>query len=321
MTQEDKRKEKKGLRRALLTMLGGLMAAPGVPGAEVAPAAPATPDDKAARKAMKAQKAAQKGKAKDGDEGQEPQASVVYKTVGSTRLSLFLYRPATAVTGAAPPCIVFFHGGGYHSGSADRKFRQIGPALARFGVLAISAQYRLLEDGNSVPKEAIEDGRSAMRYVRSHAQTLGCDPQRLAAAGASAGGHLAFMTALKSPFDDPADDLKVSPKPQALILFNAPYNLEHYKSAQALALSPYHLADRDLPPTLALHGTLDKTVPYEQATQFKQKAASLGVKEFTLMTYEGRGHSFFMPGKGDGGDFHTAMEQVGAFLKRLGWSA
>ena len=314
MTQEENRKQKKGLRRALLTMLGGLVAAPAVPGAEAGATAA---DDKAARKAMKAQKA----KAKGENAGEDAQESMVYKTVGGTKLSLFVYRPAAKSPGAQLPCIVFFHGGGYHSGSADRKFRQIGPALASFGVVAISVQYRLLDEGGAVPKEAIEDGRSAMRFVRSHAGMLGCDPQRLAAAGASAGGHLAFMTALKSPFDDPADDLKISPKPQALILFNAPYNLDYYKSPQALALSPYHLAGADLPPTLALHGTADKTVPFAQATQFKERAAALGIKDFTLMSYEGRGHSFFMPGKGDGSDFQTAMEQVGAFLRRLGWAS
>jgi acetyl esterase len=317
MTQDENRKQKKGVRRALLTMLGGLMAAPAVAGAEPTSL---TPEEKAARKAQKAQKAKGKGE-KGQNAGLDPQDSVVYKTVGGVSLSLFVYRPAEQAPGARLPCVVFFHGGGYHSGSADRKFRQIGPALAKFGVLAISAQYRLLEEGEAVPKDAIEDGRSAMRYVRSHAQALGCDPNRLAAAGASAGGHLALMTALKSPFDDPADDLKISPKPQALILFNAPYNLEHYKSAQALALSPYHLVGGDFPPTLALHGTADKTVPFQQATQFKEKAASLGIKDFNLMPYEGRGHSFFMPNKGDGSDFNTAMEQVGSFLKRLGWAA
>jgi len=61
---------------------------------------------------------------------------------------------------------------------------------------------------------------SAMRYVRSHAAELGIDPQRIAAAGGSAGGHLAAFTGLVPGLDDPKDDLAVSAKPNAMVLFN-----------------------------------------------------------------------------------------------------
>jgi acetyl esterase len=305
---------KKGWRRALLTMLGGLAAAPAAPAAPAA--APAdtsqpTPAQAQPRKMGNPAKAGRKGAAAE---------SVVYKKVGNESLSLSLIRPAGTDAAGKAPCIVFFHGGGYRTGTPE-KFRVMSQALADRGYLAISVQYRLLDEGNVIPKDAIEDGRSAMRYIRSHAASLGCHPDRIAAAGGSAGGHLALMTALKSPFDDRADDLAVSPKPAALILLNAGYNLARFKRPEAMVISPTQIVTADLPPTLMMHGTADKAVHFGEATEFREKATAAGAKDVTLVPFEGRGHGFFHAQKGDGSDFKTVIDQIDGFLRRLGWKS
>ena len=41
----------------------------------------------------------------------------------------------------------------------------------------------------------VADGKAAVRWVRAHARELGIDPQRIAAAGGSAGGHVAAPAA------------------------------------------------------------------------------------------------------------------------------
>lgn len=46
--------------------------------------------------------------------------------------------------------------------------------------------------------EIVEDVSKALRYVRAHADRFGVDPERLAAIGASSGGHLALMLACKA---------------------------------------------------------------------------------------------------------------------------
>ncbi|MDI1321069.1 MAG: alpha/beta hydrolase fold domain-containing protein [bacterium] len=79
----------------------------------------------------------------------------------------------------------------------------------RLGV-SFSSTRALVQLDKGPPTVGCEDAKSAMRDVRAHATELGIDPQRLAAAGGSAGGHLAAFTALVKGFDDPHDDLAIS---------------------------------------------------------------------------------------------------------------
>jgi acetyl esterase/lipase len=219
--------------------------------------------------------------------------------------------------------MVFFHGGGWRRGST-RQFMAFSTLLAQRGVIGMSAEYRLLqEDDGAIPIDAVQDARSALRWVRSNAARLGCDTGRIGAGGGSAGGHLAMMTAMKSAVDDPKDDLAVDPRPEALVLFNAPVNFDDYPSPVPIAerrkLAPYYLVDATLPPTLMMQGTRDQTVSYKQAVAFRDKAKELGAKDVTLIPFEGRKHGFFNKGKGEPGDFDASATDMMDFLHRLGW--
>ncbi len=76
---------------------------------------------------------------------------------------------------------------------------------------------KLVTEASSVttPKECVADGKSAVRYLRVNAARLGLDPNRIAAGGGSAGGHVAAATGTLPGLDDPADDTSVSSRPNA----------------------------------------------------------------------------------------------------------
>jgi len=254
------------------------------------------------------------------------QETQVYKTTDRGPLHIEIYKPAGAVPEGGRACVVFFHGGAWRRGS-PRQFRAFSTLLAERGVIGMKAEYRLLQDNDgAIPFDAVQDARSALRWVRRNAAQLGCDLRRIGAGGGSAGGHLALMTAMKTDVDDPKDDLAVDPRPAALVLFNAPLNFDDYPSpvplAQRRKLAPYYLLDASLPPTLMMQGTDDRTVSYEQAVAFRDKAKQVGVKDLTLVSFEGRKHGFFNKGKngkGEPGDFDAAAGDMMDFLRRLGW--
>ena len=248
--------------------------------------------------------------------------TVVYKQTPRGPLQLHVYLPATPAPPGGRACVVFFHGGGWRRGSTNQ-FRLFSAMLAQHGVIGMSAEYRLLEtEERMIPTEAIEDARSALRYVRKYASRFGCDPARIGAGGGSAGGHLAMMTAVKSPVEDPHDDLTIDPKPQALIVLNGPVNFDDYQAAipveERRKYAPYYLLDKTFPPTLMMHGTSDKVIPITQIVAFREKAATMGVN-VKLVAFEGRGHGFFNKGKGQPGDWERASTEMLAFLRGLGW--
>lgn len=261
-------------------------------------------------------------------------AVVIYKTTPDAKLKMHFARPEPERFPGLRPCVLFFHGGAWRSGD-PKQFMAYAQKLADVGVIGISVQYRLMRDGDDLPLHAVQDARSALRYVRAKAAQLGCDVQRIGAGGGSSGGHLAAMAAVANapavagkpaaanPLDDPSDDLSVSPRPQALFLMNPPLNLERYDRPvpveQRRQLSPTVLMDATLPPTWIFHGTADKVVPFSQITEFRDRSRALGGGEVTVQAFPGRGHGFFNAKRGDGGDFDATVTGILSGLKKLGW--
>jgi acetyl esterase/lipase len=250
-----------------------------------------------------------------------------YKTVGDTKLNLYIFSPA-APTNA--PAIVFFFGGGWASGS-PQQFEVQCRHLAKRGMVAITADYRVSTRQHVKPVQCLADARSAIRWVRANAVRLGIDPNRIAAGGGSAGGHLAGATAFISQFDEPGEDQKISATPNALVLFNpalvlAPLEgLDLDKSFGARVpeerlgtkgenLSPYHHITSNAPPAIIFHGRTDTTVPFATAEAFAKKMKALG-NRCELVGAEGQPHGFF---NRDPWQAKT-LDEADKFLVSLGW--
>jgi len=260
--------------------------------------------------------------------GLQAQERVVYKKIGDEiELAINIYKPKGWKANDSRPAVVFFFGGGWRGGTT-KQFDKHSQRLADRGMVAMTAEYRVKSKHGSTPFESTKDAKSAMRWVRAHAEELGIDSKRIAAGGGSAGGHLAAATAVIESINEKTDDLEVSAKPDALILYNPALDLNlpgieknwgKEITGKILSISPLHHVTASLPPTIVFHGIADTTVPYATADAFVKKAKELGAKNAVLVGYDDRKHGFFNYGRGDGKDYQSTMEKTEAFLEELGW--
>jgi acetyl esterase/lipase len=171
--------------------------------------------------------------------------------------------------------------------------------------------------------------------VRTHAERLGIDPQRIAAGGGSAGGHLAAATATLPGHDDATSATAISSAPNALVLFNpvlmtAPPSGQSVQEEQKFeklrlrlgaepeSMSPYHHVQPGLPPTIIFHGEDDKTVPIRQAELFCDAMTS-ATNRCELVGYPGMGHGFFNAHRADDSAYRDTIARMDDFLVSLGW--
>ena len=247
----------------------------------------------------------------------------IYKEVGGHTLNLHIFTPPThAQDKELKPAIVFFFGGGWVGGTPTQFYPQC-QYLAKRGMVAISAEYRVKSRHHASPFDCVEDGKSALRWVRTHAGKLGIDPDRIAAGGGSAGGHVAAAVATVPGLEDLGEDLSVSCLPDALVLFNPVYDngpggfghakvKERYKE-----ISPLHNLLEGMPPTIVFLGDQDNLIPVSTAEKFRDGMRKLGNRS-ELFVYPGQVHGFFNQGKLGNGYLQTLAE-MDRFLVSLGW--
>lgn len=106
--------------------------------------------------------------------------------------------------GKPAPLVVFFHGGGFRQGDkVSVPIRMLKDCLER-GISVASANYRLSHQ--AIYPAAMLDGARVIQYIRAHAQELGIDPERIAAAGDSAGAGISLWIGFHDDMADPKSD-------------------------------------------------------------------------------------------------------------------
>jgi acetyl esterase len=120
-------------------------------------------------------------------------------------LDLWKAKPKSGLS-APTPLVIFFHGGGFRTGDKRNvPGRLIDECLAA-GISVASANYRL--SGTAAFPAPMLDGARAIQFVRKNADDLGIDPNRIAAAGSSAGAGIALWVGFH---DDLADSQSNDP--------------------------------------------------------------------------------------------------------------
>jgi acetyl esterase/lipase len=234
-----------------------------------------------------------------------------YGRAGGQPLLLDLISPSDHA--ATPrPAAIWLHGGGWYAGG-----RESGPTywcalLAAHGFVTASVDYRL--SGDAVFPAQIHDVKAAIRWLRSNAETYQFDPDRIGIWGHSAGGHLAALAAVTGDLPDlegngsPSGSSAVQAAAIASTytdFVNTGTDGDHPVLAklfggtraetqdQRRRASPVaHVRDHQAaPPFLIAHGTLDETVPYEQAERLHAALTAAGTSA-ELVTIEGGYHNW-----------------------------
>jgi acetyl esterase/lipase len=232
--------------------------------------------------------------------------------------------------GATHPAVLFVHGGGFRGGSRKGYLQQC-VRLAQQGYVTATADYRL------APKDpfpaAVYDVKAAVRYLRANAAKLSLDPQKICATGGSAGGHLVLflgVTGNVPEFEGTGPNREQSSRVSCVVSMYGPSDLSksygrsvdaaevlplflggdvtHAREAHIRA-SPLNWVTPDAPPTLAIQGTKDRYVNYEQSVWIIDRLLSVGV-EAELETIEGADHGF------KGADAERAEKRMIGFFER-----
>lgn len=248
----------------------------------------------------------------------------IYKKVDGHELKLYVSKPKDWKATDSRPAIVFYHGGGW-VGGAPGQFTEHSKYFAARGFVCVQVQYRLLKKSEKTPPiTCINDAKSAMRWVRSRADQLGIDPKRIATGGGSAGGHLAAFVGLAEGVDDPADDLKVSAKSNAMLLFNpvfdnGPKGWGHQRVGKDYKkYSPIHNITKDDPPGIVFLGDMDNLIPVSTLETFQKSMQDVGVHAESIV-FEGMGHGFFNHGRNANKPYNRTIVASDKFLTKLGW--
>jgi acetyl esterase/lipase len=245
--------------------------------------------------------------------------NIPYSTAGGEKLMLDLAAPTE---GGPYPAVLLLHGGAWSVGSRGDLSRGVRdkngkatPSLieqvAAHGYVAVSASYRLAPK-YKFPAQ-IEDARTAVRFLRANAKRYNIEPEKIAAGGFSAGGHLALLlgTAGKNDFKN-AEYPDESSRVQCVVDFFGPTDLSLYGASEGIEdtymvpwlgkacktdpavykrASPIDYVSKDDPPVLMIHGTADVIVPIIHSERMLMKLKGAGVKA-ELIAVKGEGHGW-----------------------------
>ena len=231
---------------------------------------------------------------KQANKNQKELKNIEYKNINGRSLQLDVYQPKGMSKPA--PLLVFIHGGGWKGGNRADYLVYL-THFASLGYVTATVSYRFLKEA---PYPAcVEDITDAVNFFFQNSEKYNYDPDRICLIGGSAGSHLAMLAAYgwkkKESTSVSATLLPNKHKIKAVVEIYGPtdftteYARNHplitsflahsYQEAPQLYVeaSPVTYLNKNIPPTLILHGTRDMLVPFSQAELLKHKLDSLGV--------------------------------------------
>jgi acetyl esterase/lipase len=208
---------------------------------------------------------------------------LTYGVAGGRELLLDVLRPVERAA-PPPPMVIYVHGGGWHEGDRGAAMHPwLNPFLVSHGYVTASVTYRL--SGEARWPAPLDDVRTALRWLRGHAEELGADPTRIGLWGHSAGAHLAAMAALTASEDESVQAVALSACPADLRM--RPLDSSDVVTwlfgpnpapAALGAASPLSQVHAGAPPLLLAHGTHDSVVPFVNGERLREALEAAGVE-------------------------------------------
>ena len=182
------------------------------------------------------------------------------------------------------PAVVNFCGGGWIR--AEMAWAQDNARyMADKGFIGIAAQYRLADYKTVSVMDLMMDANSAVRWTRIYSTKFNIDPDRVAAMGDSAGGHLAVSTAMFPQFMEPDENPDISSVPNAVFTVAAAINVNDGNFKRLLIgrersanCSPYQNVRSGLPPFYMTQCVEDDILPFHYTEEFVEMMRQAGNK-------------------------------------------
>jgi acetyl esterase/lipase len=235
------------------------------------------------------------------------------------------------------PVLVFVPGGAWVFGRRQLQGHALMAHLARRGWVCLSIEYRS-SPRHRWPRQ-MTDVKAAIAWARANAQQFGGDPDFVAVAGCSAGGHLATLAGLTAndpewqaelPADaDTSVDAVVSvyglydwvdrstPERDRFMEFLERVVVKRPQARRPeifRAASPMERVHSFSPPFLAVHGSEDRLIPVGEARAFVERLRSVSEARVGYVELPGAGHGFDLI---DGVRTGPVVAAIGRFLHQV----
>lgn len=251
---------------------------------------------------------------------------IVYRNIGGNQVMADFYTPELR-NPKGDPFVLVVHGGAW-TGGKRQEMAILCEALAKAGIASATIDYRLAPQSRWPAQ--IDDCQAAVRFFRANATKYGLNTAKVAAAGASAGGHLSLLLGFTDTRDtkDP-DNIKESSRVQYVLNLFGPTDLAQDFDPNVAALvsfqvtgqkydpasetiksfSPVNFVDAKSAEVFTVHGLADTLVPPKQAQRLDEALKKHDVFHVTRMI-PGMKHEY-NPGIPE---FMKAMEEGIKFL-------
>lgn len=235
------------------------------------------------------------------------------------------------------PVVVFVPGGGWVHGKRMLQGYALMSHLVEQGWICLSIDYRVSPQ-HRWPRH-VTDVKAAVAWARANIAEFGGNPDFIAAAGCSAGGHLAALAGLTH--DDPDFHTELPPGADttvdAVVGIYGRYDwvdrstperdrfvefLEHVVVRKRLTEHPhiFHNASPiarvrpDAPPFLIVHGSSDTVIPVGQAREFAERLRAVSRSAVGYLEVPGAQHGFDLA---DGACTASVVTAIRLFLDEV----